>query len=127
MRRPASGGIRGIASVIGAAALALSCGGTVSDPTTTEGIAPYGLRGRIVTASGAPVGGASVTLTRVTDEVVLTETQSHPDGWFAFLVFDGRYRLDVSAPGYEVSPAGEEATVDGWDVELPPFVASPSP
>jgi len=128
MGRAGKGGIRGIASVLGALALAAGCGGTASDPATgSEGVAPYGLRGRIVTTAGAPVADASVTLTRLADGAVLTEMQSHPDGWFAFLVFDGRYRVDVAAPGYAITPAGEEATVDGWDVDMPIFVASPAP
>jgi len=96
---------RGLAAVIGAAVLAAACGGGSPDQgTSTVALAPYGLRGRVVTSSGVPLAEASIKLMNVSDGSEVTETTSHHDGWFAFLVFNGRYRLDVAVSGYEVSP-----------------------
>ncbi len=120
-------GFRVAGMMLGVAVLLAACGGAAVDDGAPVGLPPYGLRGQVVTSAGDPVVGASVSLIKVSDGTFLTETDSHADGWFAFLVFDGAYRLEVTVAGFEVTPSGQEATVAGRDVDLPRFLATPLP
>jgi hypothetical protein len=90
-------------------------------------VPPYGLRGQVVTLGGAPVANAAVELFGATEEAAMTETSSDSGGWFAFLVMNGTYRLEVTAAGFEIAPTSAEATVSGEDVNVPAFVATPVP
>jgi len=121
--------MRRVAPALGAAALLAACGGGEDDAAVPPALAvpPFGLSGQVVTESGAPVAGAEVELFTTGSGSPLTETTSGSDGGFAFLVMDGDYRIEASAAGYRISPSGEEATVDGRDLALPAFVATPSP
>jgi len=117
-----------VAAAAWAAGFLCGCGGPSAGAESGQvGVPPYGLRGQVLTEAGAPVAGAEVQLFASGEATPLTETSSAADGWFAFLVMDGDYRIEVSAPGYRVEPTGEEATVAGQDLSVPAFVATPAP
>jgi len=119
--------VRAVAWALGAMLLVAGCGGSPVEDGSPPGLPPYGLRGQVVDSAGNPVPDAAVQLISASDGALVTETRSHADGWFGFLVFDGAYRLEVTAAGYKVTPPGLAATVAGRDVDLPRFLAVPLP
>ena len=75
------------------------------------------IRGRVLSAAGQPVAGASVVLQASS---ATRERKTGPDGTFAFLLLDGWYMLIVDAPGFRPHAFAPPLRVHGTsrDVEI---------
>ncbi|SDU19934.1 carboxypeptidase regulatory-like domain-containing protein [Jiangella alkaliphila] len=115
----------------------LQCGGTADDNNVWgEGrldalalleAAPTGETGTLsgtVTAAGAPVDGATVTVAGPIER----ETTTAADGTYSLVLTAGEYDVTVSAFGYETATSTATVTADGTtthDVPLEPATSHP--
>lgn len=59
-------------------------------------------------ATGRPVPGATVTLRRAADDMVVGEQPTDDAGYYSFLAPAGEYRLTVQATGFDPVPPGSQ-------------------